>query len=191
MRARRLGRPRTSRRTRVRVHGTVQGVGFRPYVYRLADELGLAGWVLNDARGVLLEVEGGSERVGEFLDRLAPDAPPLAVVERVEISALAPLGERSFAIRESPRGAAADAPGDTGHGDVRRLPARAVRPPGPPPPVPVHQLHQLRTALHDRARRSLRPTADDDGRIRDVRRLPGGVRRSVGPALSRPAERMP
>ena len=94
----------------MRVHGTVQGVGFRPYVYRLADELGLAGWVLNDARGVLLEVEGGFERVGEFLDRLAPDAPPLAVVERVEISALAPLGERSFAIRESPRSVATDAP---------------------------------------------------------------------------------
>jgi hydrogenase maturation protein HypF len=94
----------------VRVHGTVQGVGFRPYVYRLADELGLAGWVLNDARGVLLEVEGGPERVDAFLDRLAPDAPPLAVVEQVETSALAPLGERSFAIRESPRGAVADAP---------------------------------------------------------------------------------
>ena len=46
------------RRTRVRVEGTVQGVGFRPYVYRLARELGLGGWVLNDARGVLLEVEG-------------------------------------------------------------------------------------------------------------------------------------
>ncbi len=99
-----------SRRARARVHGTVQGVGFRPYVYRLANELGLAGWVLNDARGVLLEVEGEPERVGEFLDRLAADAPPLAVVERVEISALAPLGERSFAIRESPRGAVADAP---------------------------------------------------------------------------------
>ncbi len=99
-----------SRRTRVRVHGTVQGVGFRPHVYRLADELGLAGWVLNDARGVLLEVEGGVDRVDAFLHRLAAEAPPLAVVERVETSALAPLGERSFAIRESPRGAAAEAP---------------------------------------------------------------------------------
>jgi hydrogenase maturation protein HypF len=97
-------------RTRVRVHGTVQGVGFRPYVYRLAEELGLGGWVLNDARGVLLEVEGGPQRVDAFLDRLAPDAPPLAVVERVETLALAPLGERSFAIRESPRGETADAP---------------------------------------------------------------------------------
>jgi hydrogenase maturation protein HypF len=100
----------TPRRIRVRVHGTVQGVGFRPYVYRLAEELGLTGWVLNDARGVLLEVEGGPQGVDAFLARLALDAPPLAVVERVETLALAPLGERSFAIRESPRGEAADAP---------------------------------------------------------------------------------
>ena len=55
-------------------------------------------------------MEGEPERVGGFLDRLGADAPPLAVVERVEIAALAPLGERSFAIRESPRGAAANAP---------------------------------------------------------------------------------
>ena len=45
-------------RTRARVEGTVQGVGFRPFVYRLAAELELSGWVLNDERGVLLEVEG-------------------------------------------------------------------------------------------------------------------------------------
>ena len=50
-------------RVRVRVEGTVQGVGFRPFVYRLASELGLAGWVLNDTRGVLLEVEGRLRRV--------------------------------------------------------------------------------------------------------------------------------
>ncbi len=49
-----------ARRVRVRaqVTGTVQGVGFRPFVYRLAHEHGLAGWVLNNAHGVLLEVEG-------------------------------------------------------------------------------------------------------------------------------------
>ena len=46
------------RRVRVRVEGVVQGVGFRPHVYRLARELGLAGWVRNDERGVVIEVEG-------------------------------------------------------------------------------------------------------------------------------------
>jgi hydrogenase maturation protein HypF len=97
-------------RARARVHGTVQGVGFRPYVYRLANELELSGWVLNDAHGVLLEIEGAPRRIDQFLDRLPAEAPPLAVVERVEISALAPQGERSFAIRDSPRGETADAP---------------------------------------------------------------------------------
>ena len=50
------------RRLRVEIHGAVQGVGFRPFVYRLATELGLAGWVLNDTAGVFIEVEGPSRR---------------------------------------------------------------------------------------------------------------------------------
>jgi hydrogenase maturation protein HypF len=97
-------------RMRARVEGTVQGVGFRPYVYRLADELGLDGWVLNDAHGVLLEVEGGAHAVNEFLARLAPEAPPLAVIERVCVSGAAPSGASTFEIVSSERGAAADAP---------------------------------------------------------------------------------
>ena len=98
------------RRTRARVDGTVQGVGFRPYVHRLAAELGLAGYVLNDSRGVLLEVEGDAEAVEEFLDRLAPEAPPLAVIERIGVSEGAAVGEHDFVIRPSPRGGSADAP---------------------------------------------------------------------------------
>ena len=62
----------TVRRARVRVEGTVQGVGFRPYVHRLAGELGLSGYVLNDSRGVLLEIEGSGDAVSEFLARLGP-----------------------------------------------------------------------------------------------------------------------
>jgi hydrogenase maturation protein HypF len=98
------------RRAQARVEGTVQGVGFRPYVHRLAGELGLAGYVLNDAHGVLLEVEGDSAGVAEFLSRLGPDAPPLAVVERVVVSDGATVGETEFVIRPSPRGETADAP---------------------------------------------------------------------------------
>jgi hydrogenase maturation protein HypF len=97
-------------RMRARVEGTVQGVGFRPYVYRLARELDLAGWVLNDARGVLLEVEGGAHAVNEFLARLGPKAPPLAVVERVTVSKATPSGARAFEIVSSDRGEGADAP---------------------------------------------------------------------------------
>ena len=70
----------TRRRARARVTGTVQGVGFRPFVYRLAGELDLGGWVLNDVDGVLLEVDGPAAAVALFLDRLTAEAPPLAIV---------------------------------------------------------------------------------------------------------------
>jgi hydrogenase maturation protein HypF len=101
---------RPLRRARVRVHGTVQGVGFRPYVYRLAAELGLSGFVLNDSRGVLIEVEGSVASVGDFLLRLGPDAPPLAILDRVETAEREPQGDSGFAILDSPHGGIADAP---------------------------------------------------------------------------------
>jgi hydrogenase maturation protein HypF len=98
------------RRARARVEGTVQGVGFRPYVHRLAGELGLAGYVLNDAHGVLLEVEGEAGAVDQFLARLGPHAPPLAVIERLLVSEGSPVGDEQFVIRPSPRGEPPDAP---------------------------------------------------------------------------------
>ena len=60
----------TTERLRVAVRGAVQGVGFRPFVYRLATSLGLAGWVNNSAQGVFVEVEGGPARLADFLLRL-------------------------------------------------------------------------------------------------------------------------
>src|SRR4051794_8861889 len=92
------------RRIRARVEGTVQGVGFRPFVYRLAAELELAGFVRNDERGVLVEVEGGEGAVEGFLRRLAAEAPPLAAVEAVRPRDLTPAGELGFRILASPRG---------------------------------------------------------------------------------------
>jgi hydrogenase maturation protein HypF len=86
------------RRVRVRVEGVVQGVGFRPHVHRLATDLGLAGFVLNDASGVLLEVEAPPAAVERFLERLGAEAPPLASIERLVPEELAPMGERGFAI---------------------------------------------------------------------------------------------
>jgi hydrogenase maturation protein HypF len=91
------------RRVAARVRGTVQGVGFRPFAFRLAAELDLGGFILNDERGVVVEVEGPPERVAEFLSRLAADAPPLASVEAVEPSERAPAGEREFRILTSER----------------------------------------------------------------------------------------
>ncbi|HEX5898714.1 MAG TPA: carbamoyltransferase HypF [Solirubrobacteraceae bacterium] len=90
-----------TRRTSARVQGAVQGVGFRPYVYRLANEEGLAGYVLNDERGVLLDVEGDTEAVERFVERLAAEAPPLAAIESVAWTALPPTGGHGFRILDS------------------------------------------------------------------------------------------
>jgi hydrogenase maturation protein HypF len=85
-------------RRRLRVTGTVQGVGFRPFVYRLAADLGLSGWVGNDSRGVLLEAEGPPEALDELARRLAGEAPPLARVAAVEAEPLDPVGGAGFTI---------------------------------------------------------------------------------------------
>ena len=89
------------RRLRVEVRGAVQGVGFRPFVYRLATELGLAGWVLNDVRGVEVEVEGEAAALEAFRVRLEAEAPPRAVVRGVAAEWLEPAGLGSFEIRKS------------------------------------------------------------------------------------------
>jgi hydrogenase maturation protein HypF len=86
------------RRVRARVTGTVQGVGFRPFVYRLAQQRALAGWVLNDVDGVLLEVEGDGPEVERFLDAIESQAPPLARVESLRGEELLPTGEAGFEI---------------------------------------------------------------------------------------------
>jgi hydrogenase maturation protein HypF len=87
----------------VRVTGTVQGVGFRPYVYRLARELDLVGFVLNDERGVLIEAEGDGPALDRFLARLPVEAPPLAEVESVRPERVAATGRHGFAIVASER----------------------------------------------------------------------------------------
>jgi hydrogenase maturation protein HypF len=91
-------------RLRVRVEGTVQGVGFRPFVYRAATELGLGGWVLNDSRGVLIEAEGGRRALDALLERLRTGAPPLAIVDGVSEEAIGSTGELEFRITESEEG---------------------------------------------------------------------------------------
>lgn len=91
----------TTCRMRVRVSGTVQGVGFRPFVFRLAEELALVGWTRNDEHGVEVEIEGEREAVAIFLSRLSTDAPPLAQVQNVTTESLPLSGERSFLITPS------------------------------------------------------------------------------------------
>ena len=98
--ARGVGRPETTR-IRVRVEGVVQGVGFRPFVYGTASRLGLAGFVGNDGRGVLIEAEGAAAALDCLVDALSTQAPPLARVERVEVEALAATGQTGFSISAS------------------------------------------------------------------------------------------
>lgn len=90
------------RRVLIRVRGAVQGVGMRPFVARLAGELGLAGHVLNHADGVDIEIEGGATDV--FLARLRAEAPPLSRIEDVCVVDCPPTGEAGFAIRASAGG---------------------------------------------------------------------------------------
>jgi hydrogenase maturation protein HypF len=82
----------------------VQGVGFRPFLFGLATSLSLSGFVGNDAQGVFAEVEGRAPDAEAFLSRVRSDAPPLAVVERVEVEWTSPSGDEGFTIVESPKG---------------------------------------------------------------------------------------
>ena len=86
---------------RIRVTGIVQGVGFRPFVWRLAQELNLAGWVRNDAQGVEIAAEGAQGQVAALLQRLRDEAPPLARVDAVHAEHAAPGGLAGFSIAHS------------------------------------------------------------------------------------------
>lgn len=86
-------------RLQITVRGAVQGVGFRPFVHRVASELELGGWVRNSGAGVVCEVEG--EQAAEFPRRLRVGLPVNAVIDAVEVIRVAPSGERDFRIRDS------------------------------------------------------------------------------------------
>ncbi|WP_218104035.1 carbamoyltransferase HypF [Thermogemmatispora onikobensis] len=94
----------TRQRQRLSVMGIVQGVGFRPFVYGLAQRLGLAGFVLNDSRGVTIEVEGPAEALTRFRQLLLAEAPTLARIERITVEMLPPRHEMAFVIGQSQEG---------------------------------------------------------------------------------------
>jgi len=88
-------------RYRIRVQGIVQGVGFRPFVYRLAHLHQLAGFVFNDVKGVLIEIEGRREILDNFLSDLEQSPPQAAKLDLVSHEEIAPLGEQMFTIKKS------------------------------------------------------------------------------------------
>ena len=99
----------SSARRRLHVYGAVQGVGFRPFVYRLATELGLTGSVCNSSAGVIAEVEGAVDALDLFEQRMRSDRPAQALITAIESSSLPVIGGDSFTIKESERQSAASA----------------------------------------------------------------------------------
>jgi len=88
-------------RLRILVRGTVQGVGFRPFVYRRATRLGLAGWVGNSSDGVTIEAEGDPGRIAALVQSIEVEAPANAAVTAIDTQEIAPTGDADFAIRPS------------------------------------------------------------------------------------------
>jgi len=91
-------------RKKVRVSGVVQGVGFRPFVYRLAQQYNLGGHVLNTASAVELEIEGEAAALDAFLHDLSSGAPALAVLREVAVAPMPPQGDQTFIILASAAG---------------------------------------------------------------------------------------
>jgi hydrogenase maturation protein HypF len=88
-------------RLRITIYGIVQGVGFRPFVYRLATDLGLKGWVVNSCEGVVIEAEGRRGSLDSFLARLKQEGPPQSHIYSLQYVFLDPAGFPDFEIRES------------------------------------------------------------------------------------------
>jgi hydrogenase maturation protein HypF len=88
-------------RMQMKIEGTVQGVGFRPFVFRVAQELGLTGWVANGVDGVTIEAEGAADATGRLLELLRTACPPGARIERMNAIQIPTIGDREFTIQQS------------------------------------------------------------------------------------------
>ncbi|MFH2004667.1 MAG: carbamoyltransferase HypF, partial [Bacteroidota bacterium] len=88
-------------RSKIAIRGAVQGVGFRPFIYRLATEMNLKGFVNNSTLGVFIEVEGEKSILDEFILRIEKEKPPISVITSLEFSFLDPKGFTTFEIQKS------------------------------------------------------------------------------------------
>ncbi len=89
------------KRLRVVIRGAVQGVGFRPFIYKLATSLQLDGWIINSSQGVFLEIEGAQDTLQTFLLKIDTEKPPHAFIQSLESSFLDVAGYQGFEIRKS------------------------------------------------------------------------------------------
>lgn len=92
------------KRLRMEIHGIVQGVGFRPFIYRLAVQFGFSGWVCNTSEGVIMEVEGEKSVLRDFEESMRDNIPPLAIIQDIRTEFLVPVGYDGFEIRKSTGG---------------------------------------------------------------------------------------
>jgi hydrogenase maturation protein HypF len=88
-------------RLTIHITGIVQGVGFRPFVYNLARRYQLSGWVLNNSMGVVIEIEGSYHETALFVHDIKALAPPLAVIDEMQVTTCKPIGEKEFIIKYS------------------------------------------------------------------------------------------
>jgi hydrogenase maturation protein HypF len=91
-------------RLQIAIQGAVQGVGFRPFIYRLALESQLTGWVNNSSQGVFIEVEGTPAQLQKFLNNIELKKPTLSIIQSIESTWLDSIGYQTFEIRESSKG---------------------------------------------------------------------------------------
>ena len=88
-------------RMELKIKGSVQGVGFRPFIFNLAKNLRLTGWVNNSTEGILIEIEGKKENLQTFITQLKEEKPQQSVIRSIEKSYLSPLGSSGFEIKNS------------------------------------------------------------------------------------------
>ena len=173
------------------VSGIVQGVGFRPFVYGLASRMGLSGFVKNQSSGVLIEIEGETPALDDFLVDIASRPPPLAQIGQLRWERRTPTGDYRFRIEPSEDDASRqifispdvstcrDCLAEIGDPEDRRYryPFLNCTHCGP-------RLTIVTGAPYDRERTTM-------AGVRHVRRLPGRVRGPRRPPLPRPADRLP
>jgi len=91
------------KRAEIGITGIVQGIGFRPFIYNLAQKRFLRGWVLNNEKGVFIDAEGEDGNLDKFIQDIPKLAPTLAHIETFQVRYLEPLGYTTFEIKKSVR----------------------------------------------------------------------------------------
>ena len=143
------------RRKHILVRGVVQGVGFRPFVYKTATSLGLSGFVFNSSSGVTIEIEGRGCALDEFFRGLRYDPPKLAEIKEITVSEIEVLGGGRILNPGQPGREWCIRAGSSRCRHVRRVLARFRRSLEPAFWISVHQLHRLRATIHHHPRYTL------------------------------------